>query len=90
MTDRRRELAEQVGERAAANLRAAGREVTRNADGTYTVAPVPNQPKTPHSTFRIPVELKEAAAEKAKAEGRTLTDVIVAALTEYVEESARA
>ena len=43
----------------------------------------PNQPATPISGFRIPVELKAAAAAKAKAEGKTLTDVVIECLREY-------
>lgn len=46
---------------------------------------VPNAPKTPHSSFRIPAELKQAAAEKAKANGTDLTAVIVKALERYVK-----
>lgn len=45
---------------------------------------MPNAPKTPHATFRIPVELREAAKAKAKSEGLTLTDVVVMKLREYV------
>jgi predicted HicB family RNase H-like nuclease len=41
------------------------------------------EPSTP-STFRLPDALKAAAVEKAEAEGKTLTDVIVAALQRYV------
>lgn len=48
------------------------------------VRSVPNQPKTPISSFRIPLEIKQAAAAKAATEGRTLTDVVVDALVEYV------
>lgn len=46
---------------------------------------VPNKPKTPTSTFRIPVELKTAAQERAEAEGKTLTDVVVDALSKYAK-----
>ena len=46
---------------------------------------VPNKPKTPTSTFRIPVELKTAAQKRAEAEGKTLTDVVVDALTKYAK-----
>lgn len=52
-------------------------------DGTMVT--VPNKPKTPTSTFRIPVELKAAAQERAEAEGKTLTDVVVDALTKYAK-----
>ena len=54
---------------------------------TDTIGGVPNSPKTPGSTFRIPLEVKEAAAAKAKEEGKTLTDVVVDALRSYVEKS---
>jgi predicted HicB family RNase H-like nuclease len=46
---------------------------------------VPNRPKTPQTPFRIPAELKQAAQAKARAEGRTLTDVVLDALTRYVK-----
>lgn len=48
---------------------------------------MPDQPKTPHSSFRLPPDLKERAATKAAGEGRTLTDVIVEKLSEYVMPS---
>lgn len=49
---------------------------------------MPNQPKTPTTNFRIPVELKQAAQDKAANEQppRTLTDVVVSGLEEYVKE----
>ena len=50
-----------------------------------TLARVPNKPKTPQTPFRIPPELKAAAVAKAKAEGRTLTDVVLSALVRYVK-----
>ena len=46
----------------------------------------PNQPKTPHRTIRVPDTLWEATKAKAAGEGRTVTDVVVAALKKYVEE----
>lgn len=49
-----------------------------------SLARVPNKPKTPQTPFRIPPELKAAAMSKARAEGKTLTDVVIAALTRYV------
>ncbi len=45
---------------------------------------MPDQPKTKHSSFRIPPDLKKRAAAKAADEKRTLTDVIVEKLCEYV------
>lgn len=47
---------------------------------------MPNKPKTPTSTFRIPTRIKEAAQAKAEAEGRTLTEVVVDYLREYVRD----
>lgn len=44
----------------------------------------PNKPKTPTSTFRIPARVKEAAQLKAAEEGRTLTEVIVDYLKDYI------
>jgi NRPS condensation-like uncharacterized protein len=43
----------------------------------------PNKPKTPHSSFRIPEDVKAKAQARATAEGKTLTDVIVEALKRY-------
>ena len=45
---------------------------------------MPNQPKTPLRNFRIPDDLWDAARAKARAEGRTLTDVVLAALRAYL------
>lgn len=45
---------------------------------------VPNQPKTPTRSFRIPDDIYLPALEKARAEGVTLTDVVKEALLEYV------
>lgn len=39
---------------------------------------------TPKHNIRVPDPLWKAATEKAKAEGRTVTDVIVSALHRYV------
>jgi len=50
-----------------------------------TITLMPDKPKTPHSTFRIPLDLKAAAAEKAAEEGKTLTDVITEALVKYTK-----
>lgn len=46
----------------------------------------PNQPKTPISNFRIPIDLKERAAAKAAREGKTLTDVVLEQLRAYADE----
>lgn len=45
---------------------------------------VPNQPKTPTRSFRIPDDVYLPAREKAEAEGRTLTEVVREALLDYV------
>lgn len=46
-----------------------------------------NQPKTPITSFRIPVGLRERAQEKARAEGRTLTDVVIELLEGYSSDT---
>jgi predicted DNA-binding protein len=46
---------------------------------------MPNQPKTPHKSFRIPPELYSAAQAKAARQGRTLTDVVKELLQGYVD-----
>lgn len=51
--------------------------------------PRPATGQTPVTNFRIPKGLVEAAKEKARAEGRTLTDVIVAYLHRYVSTPPR-
>lgn len=45
---------------------------------------MPNQPKTPHRTIRVPDEEWTPAKDKAAAEGETMTDVIRAGLRKYV------
>lgn len=45
---------------------------------------MPNAPKTPTRTIRVSEELWTAAKDKAAIEERTLTDVIISALKEYV------
>lgn len=54
-----------------------------------TLGRVPNQPKTPNRVIRVETTLWRAAQEKAAAEGRTLTGVIVAYLKRYVSTPAR-
>lgn len=44
---------------------------------------------TPISNFRIPADVKTAAQERAEAEGKTLTDVVVDALTKYAKGKKR-
>jgi hypothetical protein len=50
---------------------------------------VPNQPKTPNRAIRVETTLWRAAQDKARAEGKTLTGVIVAYLKRYVASPAR-
>lgn len=45
---------------------------------------VPNKPKTPIASFRIPEDLRKQAQAKAQSEGITLTDVVRKALEQYV------
>jgi len=45
---------------------------------------MPNLPKTPTRTIRVAPELWSAVKEKAAIEGRTVTDVIITALKDYV------
>lgn len=45
---------------------------------------MPNQPKTPVKSFRIPEDVYRAALAKAAAEDRSLADVIVEYLEHYI------
>jgi hypothetical protein len=45
---------------------------------------MPNAPKTPTRTIRVSEELWTAVKDKAQIDGRTVTDVIVTALKDYV------
>jgi predicted HicB family RNase H-like nuclease len=47
---------------------------------------VPNKPKTPQRTVRIPDEVWFAAKQKAARRGETLTDVILRALKRYIRD----
>ena len=47
---------------------------------------VPNQPRTPNRTFRIPDDIYFPAKAKAGLEGRTLTDVVRDALLDYIDD----
>lgn len=51
--------------------------------------PRPATGQTPVRNVRVPGGLWKAAQEKAKAEGRTMTDVIVAYLRRYVSSPPR-
>lgn len=74
---------DKVGVVAPLRKAAAGppRVMTRAA----TVTPVPNQPKTPQRSVRVPDEVWEAARLRAISEGRTLSDVVRAALETYAK-----
>jgi len=47
---------------------------------------VPNQPKTPVTAIRIPLDLKARVAAKAAGEGTNLSAVVIAALENYAPE----
>lgn len=44
---------------------------------------VPNKPKTPLRSFRIPDDIYEAAQKKAAEKGETVSDVVRRALERY-------
>lgn len=50
-----------------------------------TLARVPNAPKTPLKSFRIPDDLYRAAQAKAAERGESVSDVVRAALQRYVK-----
>lgn len=52
-----------------------------------TLPRVPNQPRTPLRSFRIPDELYEAAQAKAADKGESVSDVVRRALERYVKRS---
>lgn len=54
-----------------------------------TLGSVPNAPKTPNTTLRIPLKLKAAVMEVAAEQGETMTDVILRALRGYVASHGR-
>jgi hypothetical protein len=47
---------------------------------------VPNQPKTPTTSFRIPREVVEKAREKARAEGTSLPAKVNEWMLDYIYE----
>lgn len=47
---------------------------------------VPNQPKTPQKTFRVPEELYRAVQEKANANGDSISYVVRRCLQAYLDE----
>lgn len=48
---------------------------------------MPNAPKTPHRTIRVPDDVWTAAQQRAKAEGRNLSELIREWLTDYAKDS---
>lgn len=50
---------------------------------------VPNAPKTPLKSFRIPEALYRAAQEKAAERGESVSDVVRAALQRYVRRGTK-
>ena len=42
--------------------------------------------QTPVTNFRIPADIKKAAQEKAEAEGKTLSRVVIDFLREYAHD----
>lgn len=50
-----------------------------------TLPRVPNQPRTPLRSFRIPDELYEAAQRKAEEKGESVSDVVRRSLERYVK-----
>lgn len=50
-----------------------------------TVQKVPNQPRTPLKSFRIPQALYEAAQAKAAERGESVSDVVRRALERYIK-----
>jgi predicted DNA binding CopG/RHH family protein len=47
---------------------------------------MPNAPKTPTRTIRVPDDLWLAVQKKAKKEGITVTSIIIKALEDYLKE----
>jgi predicted DNA binding CopG/RHH family protein len=47
---------------------------------------MPNAPKTPTRTIRVPDDLWLAVQKKAKKEGVTVTSIIIKALEDYLKE----
>ena len=59
--------------------------VTRGVMTPATIARVPNQPKTPLKSFRIPEGLYVAAQAKAAERGESVSEVVRKALERYVK-----
>lgn len=60
--------------------------VTTPFGGDCQHDPVPNQPKTPTRTLRIPDELWDLAKAKARAQNTTISEKARELLTEWVYE----
>ena len=65
-------------------------EGARVDKGEYVMTPatvrrVPNKPKTPLRSFRIPEDVYRAAQEKAAEKGETLSEVVRKALERYAK-----
>lgn len=56
---------------------------------TPTVVDVPNAPKTPLRSFRIPDDLYRAAQAAAAEKGESMSDVVRRALERYVKAAKR-
>lgn len=48
---------------------------------------MPNAPKTPTRTIRVPDDLWRAVQKKAASQGVTVTSVIIQALEEYIKDN---
>lgn len=51
---------------------------------------MPNAPKTPTRTIRVPDDLWRAVQKKAAVQGVTVTSVIIKALEEYIKDDGQA
>lgn len=47
---------------------------------------MPNKPKTPTHSVRVPQDLWDAVKAKAKRQGETVTDVVIRALIRYLRD----
>lgn len=47
---------------------------------------MPNMPATPNRTVRVPDEIWVPAIAKAAAEGTTVTEVVIKALTKFLRD----
>ena len=77
-----------VGMRAQAETGQAGMRICKDAIYDRLMGR-PATGETPVSNFRIPKQLREAAKARAKAEGRSLTEVVVFLLQRWVSSPPR-